>query len=203
MSWLFRDYFSVKQKTKNDSKIRNFVFWFSWRCCCCYIHRAIALESDKPTKFISASLFSVISKTTFVHPSWRNYVLLKLTWPDFPGNNNNRGAQCIMGLRMALWEFRATSRYSRYNANSVTDYSTVYIIPNKFLHTKRNEGLRWLKLKCLMSNLYQWYTILCFDCHAIKNKNANHSIQKVQNLGNQRRWIYKTSRQESGLCDIS
>ena len=33
--------------------------------------------------------------------------------------------------------------------------------------------------------------VLCFHCNAIKNKNANHSIQKVQNLGNERREIYK------------
>ena len=28
---------------------------------------------------------------------------------------------------------------------------------------------------------------LCFHCHAIKNKNARQSMQKVQNLGNERR----------------
>ena len=32
---------------------------------------------------------------------------------------------------------------------------------------------------------------------------ANHSIQKVQNLGNKRRQIYRKPRQESSLCDIS
>ena len=46
-------------------------------------------------------------------------------------------------------------------------------------------------------------TTLCFHCHAIKNRIANHSIQKVQNLENERRWVYKKLRQESGLCDIS
>ena len=46
-------------------------------------------------------------------------------------------------------------------------------------------------------------TMLCFHCHAIKNRIANHSIQKVQNLENERRWVYKKLRQESGLCDIS
>ena len=34
-------------------------------------------------------------------------------------------------------------------------------------------------------------TILCFHCHAIKDKNANHSVQKVQNLGNGKRYRYK------------
>ena len=46
-------------------------------------------------------------------------------------------------------------------------------------------------------------TIGGFHCHAIKNKIANHSIQKVQNLGNKRRQMCKRPRQESGLCDIS
>ena len=45
--------------------------------------------------------------------------------------------------------------------------------------------------------------MLCFHCHAIKNRIANHSIQKVQNLENERRWVCKKLRQESGLCDIS
>ena len=30
-------------------------------------------------------------------------------------------------------------------------------------------------------------SFLCFHYHTIKNKNAYHSIQKVQNLGNERR----------------
>ena len=42
-----------------------------------------------------------------------------------------------------------------------------------------------------------------FHCHAIKNKIANHSIQKVQNLGKKRTQICIRPRQESGLCDIS
>ena len=47
-------------------------------------------------------------------------------------------------------------------------------------------------------------SILCFHYHALKNKNSNQLTQKVQNLGNKRRWIYtETPRQESGLCDVS
>ena len=45
--------------------------------------------------------------------------------------------------------------------------------------------------------------ILGFHCHAIENKIANYSTQKVQNLGNKRTYICKTPRPESGLCDIS
>ena len=37
------------------------------------------------------------------------------------------------------------------------------------------------------STLVQTLPILGFHCHAIKNKIANHSIQKVPNLGNKRR----------------
>lgn len=43
--------------------------------------------------------------------------------------------------------------------------------------------------------------ILSFHHHGFQNVNANHSIQKVQNLGNIR-WIYKKPHQESGLCNI-
>ena len=35
------------------------------------------------------------------------------------------------------------------------------------------------------------------------NKNKNRSIDKVQNLGNERRYIYKDSRQDSGQRNIS
>ena len=45
-----------------------------------------------------------------------------------------------------------------------------------------------------------------FQCHAIQNrsnKNQNRSIDKVQNLGNERRYIYKAARQDSGQRNIS
>ena len=35
-----------------------------------------------------------------------------------------------------------------------------------------------------------------------QNKNQNRSIDKVQNLGNERRYIYKDPRQDSGQTDI-
>ena len=45
-----------------------------------------------------------------------------------------------------------------------------------------------------------------FQCHAIKidqNKNQNHSLDKVQNLGNETRYICKDPRQDSGQRSIS
>ena len=42
-----------------------------------------------------------------------------------------------------------------------------------------------------------------FQCHAIKNKNQNHSIDKVQILRKERRWICKDSRQVSGHSNFS
>ena len=45
-----------------------------------------------------------------------------------------------------------------------------------------------------------------FQCHAIQNKknnNQNRSIDKVQNLGNEKRYIYKDPRQDSGQRTIS
>ena len=47
------------------------------------------------------------------------------------------------------------------------------------------------------------YIIAGFQYHANENKNQNHSIDKVQNLGNERRYIYKDLRQDSGQRNIS
>ena len=71
------------------------------------------------------------------------------------------------------------------------------------LYKKKNPlrpSKNWEWRSCAFSKLQ---TMLCFHCHAIKNRIANHSIQKVQNLENERRWVCKKLRQESGLCDIS
>ena len=43
--------------------------------------------------------------------------------------------------------------------------------------------------------------MVCFHCHAIKNKNANHSIMKVQNLGNEEDQ-YANSLAKSQACAI-
>ena len=43
-----------------------------------------------------------------------------------------------------------------------------------------------------------------FQCHAVdQNKNQNRSIDKVQNLGNERRYIYKDPRQDADQRNIS
>ena len=42
--------------------------------------------------------------------------------------------------------------------------------------------------------------ILCFHCHAIKNKNANQSKQKVQNLGNETEGKYSKSLAKNQIC---
>ena len=67
-----------------------------------------------------------------------------------------------------------------------------------------NRGLRfavrWPNLDLVRS------LIAGFQCHAIQNrlnKNQNRSIDKVQNLGNERRYVYKDPRQDSGQRNIS
>ena len=48
--------------------------------------------------------------------------------------------------------------------------------------------------------------LLVFSVTSFKiyqNKNQNRSIDKVQNLGNERRYIYKDPRQDSGQRNIS
>ena len=63
----------------------------------------------------------------------------------------------------------------------------------------------WLLCQLIMRTLRfsKFSQLGGFHCHAITNKISNHSIQKVQNLGNKRRYICKRPRLESGLCDIS
>ena len=56
-------------------------------------------------------------------------------------------------------------------------------------------------------NIWTRYSeLLVFSVTPFKidqNKNQNHSIDKVQNLGNERRYIYKDPRQDSGQRNIS
>ena len=50
------------------------------------------------------------------------------------------------------------------------------------------------------------YVLLVFSVTPFKidqNKNQNRPIDKVQNLGNKRRYIYKDPRQDSGQRNIS
>ena len=60
---------------------------------------------------------------------------------------------------------------------------------------------------CLCGLLYfMWFNLLVFSVTPFKidqNKNQNRSIDKVQNLGNERRKIYKDPRQDSGQRNIS
>ena len=44
------------------------------------------------------------------------------------------------------------------------------------------------------------YRIFCFHCHAIKNKNANQSIQKVQKMGNETEDRYSKSLAKNQVC---
>ena len=48
---------------------------------------------------------------------------------------------------------------------------------------------------------YCWFFVTPFKID--QNKNQNRSIDKVQNLGNERRYIYKAPRQDSGQRNIS
>ena len=45
--------------------------------------------------------------------------------------------------------------------------------------------------------------ILCFHCHVIKNKNPNHSIQRVQNLGNESKGDFILKGLWYFICEMS
>ena len=59
----------------------------------------------------------------------------------------------------------------------------------------------------LQLNIWTRYSeLLVFSVTPFKidqNKNQNHSVDKVQNLGNERRYIYKDPRQDSGQRNIT
>ena len=58
------------------------------------------------------------------------------------------------------------------------------------------------KIKCGLEDMYCWFSL---SRHSTidQNKNQNRSIDEVQNLGNERRYIYKNPRQDSGQRNIS
>ena len=75
-------------------------------------------------------------------------------------------------------------------------YLLNFTISNPFFLTKHFKN----------SNRNYQVLIAGFQCHAIQidqNKNENRPIDKVQNLGNERRCIYKYPRQDSGQRNIS
>ena len=67
-----------------------------------------------------------------------------------------------------------------------------------------SENCRWVPLK--NSENKPLHVLLVFSVTPFKidqNKNQNRSIDKVQNLGNERRYVYKDPRQDSGQRNIS
>ena len=45
-----------------------------------------------------------------------------------------------------------------------------------------------------------WSTMAGLQCHAIENKNLNHLINQIKNLGYEKWLKYKETRQDLGLC---
>ena len=71
-------------------------------------------------------------------------------------------------------------------------------------HTQRR-GQKWPQ-KQLQGQCLSCLSLLVFSVTPFRieqNKNQNRSIDKVQNLGNERRYIYQDPRQDSGQRNIS
>ena len=99
---------------------------------------------------------------------------------------------------------------------------TEYVEPRKslqvdFLKSEKEIFVEGIATPCLLrvqsrrtghevqSHAYN-YVLLVFSVTPFKiarNKNQNRSIYKVQNLGNERRYMYKDPRQDSGHTNIS
>ena len=72
-------------------------------------------------------------------------------------------------------------------------------------------GIKWMQKINMQTNTL-WAAIsslgtITLNCWlslvSLTIKDQNHSIDQVQNLGNERRWIYKQPCQESGLCNFT
>ena len=57
--------------------------------------------------------------------------------------------------------------------------------------------------KCLETTLLLVFSVTPFKIHQNQNQNQNRSIDKVRNLGNERRYIYKDPPQDSGQKNVS
>ena len=111
-------------------------------------------------------------------------------------------------------EFNMFSRRGSTPASNVLRKSVRFFITNIFLITKNTFQSEIWPLSCLNDSETQErglsgvkiQKLLVFSVTTFKidqNKNQNCSIDKVQNLGNERRYIYKDPRQDSGQRNIS
>ena len=83
-------------------------------------------------------------------------------------------------------------------------YEGVDCLSFRSLKRLTEENCYWKVLK--KTNWFVIPLLLVFSVTPFKidqNKNQNRSIDKVQNLGNERRYIYKDPRQDSGQRNIS
>ena len=76
-----------------------------------------------------------------------------------------------------------------------------------FFATQQFRSFWWLIFpSILLAKSWKLHKLLVFSVTPFRidqNKNQNRPIDKVQNLGNERRYIYKDPRQDSGQRNIS
>jgi len=51
--------------------------------------------------------------------------------------------------------------------------------------------------------VFSVFSFTGLHCHAIKNKNRNHSINQLKKLGYERLLMYEQPRQDLGMCGYS
>ena len=81
-----------------------------------------------------------------------------------------------------------------------------YSVQSLFLFPNRNQSVEDSEVGNWSIGRLRYIILLVFSVTPFKidqNKNQNLSTDKVQNLGNERRYIYKVPRQDSGQRNIS
>ena len=114
--------------------------------------------------------------------------------------NNSSALRLITKYDNILLQFTIPRllRFSKGISEFTTTVITIYdrYCNSRHYYNSRQNKVLWWKLWLLLV-----FSVTPFKID--KNNNQNLSIDKVQNLGNERRYIYKDPRQDSGQRNIS
>ena len=122
---------------------------------------------------------------------------------------NIRRKLCKVKCHILIQFLRSTVHYKCMERN--TGQKCYWIVHDKVHYIEFACILSYRTQYAVMSYSVMLYcnrntVLLVFSVNAIQNRsklNQNRSINKVQNLGNERRYIYKDPRQDSGQSNIS
>ena len=113
-----------------------------------------------------------------------------------------RGSKMVFSTFTMRYFSKGNSTWMRCKMTGTSSAYSMYLILNQKLFSSRKvEVLRPSQLPIPLAPPF--LTAGTLKCKIDQNKNQNLSIEKVQNLGNERRYIYKDLRQDSDQRNIS